>query len=138
MPTDPRIIHQTKEAQKLVFRVATDPQRYGMTFKAISMDSAIGYDSLCDYAAGKTEMPLSALRRLCGVIPNELLSLLLDGGKSIVDQAEGIDHADMASHAVDYLAEYSAARHPESECGVDLGPNETGRLDGKVTTLRAA
>lgn len=48
-----------------------------------------------------------------------------------------VDHDDLAGKAIDYAAEYSAARHPESECGVDLGPSEEQRLTAKGRHLRA-
>jgi hypothetical protein len=129
------ITEQVKDRQKLVFRLACDPLRYGMTKKAISADSCIGYDSLCDYANGETEMSLSALVRLIGVLPNELLSLLLPEGQAIVAVPEGVDHDELAQEMVDYLAEKQAAHRPESEAGPAIGPGENAKLSAKVVQL---
>lgn len=138
MVTDPRIIDQVKESQKRMFRIALDPMRYGLTLKAISMDSAIGYESLRSYATGAAVMPITAQWRLCGVIPNELLSLLLPGNFNVTESEPLIDHAAMAAKCVDYLTTYTAARDPDSEAGEALGPNETERLGGKVADIRGA
>lgn len=47
------------------------------------------------------------------------------------------DHDDLAGQCIDFAAEYSGARHPESEAGVDIGPNENDRLTKKARHLRA-
>lgn len=51
MPSNPKIVEQMKDRQKRVFRIAQDPARYGLTLKAISIDSGLGYDSVRNYAA---------------------------------------------------------------------------------------
>jgi hypothetical protein len=132
MPYKGRIL----EEQRRVFRIATDPQRYGLTCKAIAIDACVDEKSLRNYAKGETEMPLSVLYRLCGVIPNELLSLLLPGEFVITQQLEDIDHNEFAAKAIDYLATKAAAHRPQSECGEKLGPNETADLDGRVVQMR--
>lgn len=135
MPTDKTIIQQAKEEQRRVFRIAMDPNRYGLTLKAISMDAQIGYDSLRDYAAGETEMPLSALRRLVGVIPDELLSLLLPDGRQIIRAPEALDHDEISEALQDWLREKERAHHPDSPQGRDIAPCEDATLRGKFAVV---
>lgn len=137
MPLNPMILDQMRERQQRVFRIALDPARYGLTLKAIHIDSGIGYDSLRNYASGETIMPITALDSLIGVIPDELLSLLLPGGRSIVQIPEEIDHDELCSVMQDYLLTKSAAHHPDSPDGREISPCEDENLRGKVVKLRA-
>src|SRR3546814_4399671 len=75
-------------------------------------------------------MPVSALVKMARVIPNELLSLMLDvGGKVIADaEPDETDLDDLARAAVDVLQKYVAARHPESPGGVRIVHSETDDL----------
>lgn len=67
---------KTLKAQRTIFRrVERD---YGLTRKVISIDSGIHYDTLGTYWRGETIMPLTALLRLCDIVPDHLLSHLLD------------------------------------------------------------
>lgn len=132
MRPDNRIIDDTKREQARVFRIALDPKRYGLTLKAISMDADIGYDSLRNYASGETEMPLSALRRLIGVIPNELLSILMPEGVQIVSVPEGINLDEIADWAEHFAALKLAAHRADSECKEQIGPGERCELDKAV------
>ncbi len=49
-----------------------------------------------------------------------------------------IDHDDTAAKCIDFAAEHAKARHPASECGVNIGPVENKRLRSKATALAAA
>jgi hypothetical protein len=129
------IVEQMRERQKRMFRVAMDPARYGLTLKAIEIDSGIPYASLRNYASGDTIMPITAVDALTGVVPDELLSLLFSGNRAIVQVPEEIDHDELADAFADYLHEKNAAHHPASEAGRDLGPNETANLNNKVVHL---
>jgi hypothetical protein len=52
---------------------------HDLTLKAISLDSGIPYDTLRSYAArDPAMMPVSALLKLVDVVPDYLLSQLLD------------------------------------------------------------
>ncbi|MCW1431376.1 hypothetical protein [Novosphingobium sp. JCM 18896] len=135
MPLDPKIIQNVKSSQERVFRLAK--RDHGLTLKAISMDSGVDYDSLCNYAKGETQMSLSALVALIGVVPDELLSLLLPEGRSIVRAPEQLDHDELEKAARDYLAAKGEAHHQESEMGRELGPNERERLIKKAVVLKA-
>ena len=123
------------DRQERMFRVACDPKRYALSLKLIAIDSGLHYDSVRDYAAGKTIMPITALDALVGVIPDELLSLLFSGNRAIVQVPEQIDHDELEKALLDLLATKAAAHHPESECGREIGPNERAALDAKVVHL---
>lgn len=135
MPANWTITEQVKDRQKRVFRIACDPARYGLTKKAISAESEIGYDSICDYANGETEMSLSAMVRLIGVLPNELLSLLLPEGQAIVAIPDGIDHDELAGAMQDYLLTKGQAHREDSPAGPAIADCEREVLDRKVVML---
>lgn len=129
------ISHRTREMQERIFRIAA---RQGLTLKAISLDSGIPYSTLRGYAGnhGDTaEMPVSALCKLIGVIPDELLSLLLPAGRLIVQAPDDINHDEIADAMVSYLADKQKAHHPESECGPAIGPTENSQLTGKFAVV---
>src|SRR5688572_11506814 len=94
MRLSPTIIQNVKNAQAMVFRLAE--RDHGLTRKAISLDAGIDYDSVCNYAKGETLMSAAVLYALIGVIPDELLSLLLPDGRLIVQAPEEIDHDEIA------------------------------------------
>ena len=123
------------DRQERMFRVACDPKRYALSLKLIAIDSGLHYDSVRDYAAGKTIMPITALDALVGVIPDELLSLLFSGNRAIVQVPEEIDHDELEKALLDYASTKAAFHHPESEMGRDLGPNELATLSNKVVQL---
>lgn len=135
MAHDCAITHELREAQKNVFRVAMDPRRHGLTMKAIEAFSGLPYETLRTYASGNAIMPLSALCKLCGVLPTELLSVLLPGEFRIVETHPDINHASLAAKASDFTMSYVAARDPGSECGSDIGPGEAADLAGKAANL---
>src|SRR5205085_8738052 len=129
------ITERLKDEQRRVFRIACDPDRYRMTKKAIAADSGISYDSICDYANGVTEMPVSVLIALIGIVPNELLSLLLPEGQSIVRVPDGIDLDAIAAWAEDFTAKKLAAHRADSECQEQIGPNERADLHTTVVAF---
>lgn len=125
-----------RATQERIFRIAL---RNGLTLKAISLDSEIPYNTLRSYAGhnGATaEMPVSALNRLVGVIPDDLLSLLLPADRTIVRVPEGIDHDHLADGFHDYLAAKTRAHSPASPDGERLSDCERATLDQKVMQLR--
>lgn len=129
------ISDRQKATQERVFRLAQ--RDHGLTLKAISLDSGIGYTTVQSYANGNSVMSIASLFCLVGVIPNELLSLLLPEGQRIVTVPEQIDHDEIDELCRDYSATKAAAHHPESEAGRDIGPGEHAELSGKVVRLRA-
>lgn len=134
MPLDPHIF--VKQQQARVFRLAE--RDHGLTLKAISLDSGIGYESLRGYARGENQMPVGALYALVGVVPAELLSLLLPGDHVIVRVPEGIDFDEIAQELCDWLKTKEAAHHPDSEAGREIGPGEDNVLRGKFARVKAA
>ena len=130
-----QIIQRTKDAQARVFRLCK--RDHDLTLKAISLDSGVDYDSLCNYAKGETQMPVAVLYALIGVVPDHLLSLLLPEGRSIVAVPENVDHDALCDLAEAYAREKLAAHRADSECQERLGPGELDRLNRKVVELRA-
>ena len=138
MASEGNIPHCTKSTQERIFRIA---QREGLTLKAISLDSGIPYSTLRSYAGnnGETaEMPVSALYKLVGVIPDELLSLLLPEGRSIVLVPENVDVDEVADWAEKFGAKKLASHRKDSECEEQIGPNEHAELMGLVVQFPGA
>lgn len=136
MATNCGIPHCTKSTQERIFRIA---QRDGLTLKAISLDSGIPYSTLRGYAGhnGETaEMPVSALYKLVGVVPDELLSLLLPEGYAITRVPEGINHDDIERACRDFLSAKGDVHHPESPAGREIADCERETLNVKVVQLR--
>lgn len=101
-----RLSEKTLETQSDVFRLAE--RDYGLTKKVISSKSGIGYDSVLDYASGKTAMPVVALIKLCDVIPDHLLSQLLDPvGRHIASNAQRDgDLSELGREAANFTHDY--------------------------------
>lgn len=115
--------------------------RRQIALKVISYDSGIPYPTLLTYFPGgerpAAEMPTSAAFALCGVIPDDLMNLLCPQGYALVPVPGDLDYDDINQHCMEFVSEKSAAHHPESEAGVNIGPNEQARLASKVVRLRA-
>lgn len=138
MPANPKIVEHMRDRQARMFRIALDPARYGLTLKMIEADSGIDYDSLRNYAAGKTTMPLTAVDCLIDVLPDELLTLLFSGGRVLVKAPENIDHDEIAPAMRDYLQAKDDAHRPDSPAGRDIAPCEDSVLRGKFAKVRVA
>ena len=141
MARNDRISLHINERQQTVMRIACDPVRFGLTLKEISEGSGIPYSTLRSYAGNNgepAEMPLSALYKLVGVIPDELLSLLLPAGRMIVEVPAEIDHDEICEAAQELLIEKARAHHPESPGGREIVPEEDARLCEKTARLRVA
>lgn len=129
---------EAKATQERIFRIVT---RDGLTLKAISLDSGIPYNTIRSYAGNNgetTEMPVSALCKLVGVIPDELLSLLLPVGRQIVRAPDSLDHDALAEHLRSWLAEKDRAHHPDSPGGREIAPCEDASLCAGLAVVRAA
>lgn len=126
-----------RKNQELVFRVAAGS---GLTLKAISLDSGIPYSTLRTYAgnSGATVMmPLDALYKLVGVIPDELLSVLLPDGRAIVQIPDDLDHDAFETMCREWLAEKGRAHRPDSPGGREISGCEDARLRGRAVALKA-
>lgn len=131
----PAIIRETQER---VFRIC---QANGLTLKAISLDAGIPYSSLRSYAgnSGATSiMGIDVLYQLVGVVPNELLSLLLPSGNAIFTVPDDVDHDEIEEMARDYLATKAKAHRADSPEGPAVAACERNTLNGKVARLRVA
>ena len=136
MATNPEISRQL-DLQRRVFRIATDPLRYGLTIKVIAFDSGIPDSTLRTYADGSTAMSLHAFVKLVGVLPDELLSLLLPESRILAPVAKAGDHDTFAAHCLDYAATYAAARHPNGPGGTDIDLAEAADLEASKAKVRA-
>jgi hypothetical protein len=132
------VVNDIVRERQLAIRRELD--RRQIPLKVISYDSGIPYPTLLTYFPGgerqPAEMPSSAVYSLCGVIPDDLLNLLCPKGYAVVPVPDDVDYDAINQHCMDFLSEKSAAHHPESEAGRDIGPNEHARLSAKVVTLR--
>jgi len=98
MAHDDTIVTIIRETQRRIGRIA---EKRGITLKAIGLDADIPYSTVRSYFgqdanAQPHEMPLSAFYKLVGVLPDDLLSLLLPEGKSIADA-----HSDDINETID-------------------------------------
>lgn len=124
-----------KRVQQSVFLEANNR---GLTIKVIHFDTGISQDTLRSWARGEAVMSIAGLFALVGVIPDDLLSMLLPDGRQIVRVPENLDHDEIETACRDFLAAKGQAHHPESECGREIGPGEKDVLDRKVVALKAA
>lgn len=138
MTSNDSIVEAAKREQQRMFRIACDPRRFNLTRKAIEIDAEIPRSTLASYADGRALMTIATLRSLCGVIPNELLSLLLPEGYAVVSTPEAVDHDAVASWCIQFLAKWNAAKHPESEAGTETGPRENDELLAAIVQLQSA
>jgi hypothetical protein len=135
MGHEDKIVSRQKAEQERVFRLAQ--RDYGLTLKAISLDSGLGYTTVQSYAKGEAVMSIAGLFKLVGVVPDELLSLLLPDGRSIVSVPDNIDHDALCQWAEGYVARKMAAHRKDSECEEQIGPGEQAELDGIVVQFPA-
>lgn len=135
MQRDFDISARQKRVQQSVFLEANNR---GLTIKVIHYDTGISQDTLRSWARGEAVMSIAGLFGLVGVIPDDLLSMLLPDGRQIVRVPESLDHDEIETACRDFLAAKGQAHHPESECGREIGPGEKDVLDRKVVALRAA
>lgn len=135
MSHDDNILARQKRVQQTIFREAL---RRGTTLKAVSLDSGNGYTTVQSWAKGEAVMSIAGLFSLCGVIDDDLLSLLLPDGRQIVRLPEDLDHDALSDLAADYLTTKAAAHKADSPAGVDIAACERKVLDSKIVALRAA
>jgi len=137
MAHDCEITARIKATQETVFRIATTR----LPLRAIEADSGIPYGTLRSYAGHNGEtavMSLTSLNKLIGVIPDDLLSLLLPDGRQIVRAPESIDHDELCEAMQEWLAEKARAHHPDSPGGREIAPCEDNVLRGKFAAVKAA
>ena len=108
------------EAQQDIFRLAK--RDYGLDLTEISGKANIPYANIKYYAGGHGAMPIVALLKLVGVIPDELLSrLLAPVGKIVVSEHCADNDHDTAAERCDKVASIvRQSRHPASPGGVEI------------------
>ena len=131
MSHDDRITLLTLEAQERIFRLTV--RDHSASLNSISIDSNIPYNTIRSYAAGHAVMPLPALIKLCGVIPDYLLSqLLAPVDRQISPAPSDIDFDQLGADCLSYSAELSQARHPNSPGGSEIVDIESHALRAKA------
>src|SRR5690242_10246419 len=87
-----RIVALTLAAQERMFRLAA--RDHGLSLQQISRDSNIPYNTIRSWAGHNGEqsvMPISAVNKLCDVIPDDLLSHLTEPGNRHIAHNSGND-----------------------------------------------
>lgn len=133
-----RITREVLKAQERIFRLAA--RDHDLTLKAIGLDSGINYETLRSYAGNKDAqavMPITALCRLVGVIPDDLLSQLVGvvGRELVVDDDDSELDA-LGDSADEVAAEVRRARSPNSPGGTEIIDIEEARIRQKALRLR--
>lgn len=121
-------------AQMEVLRRATDTAHGGTSRKVLASALGVCESGLRNYIDGTNVMGLGVFARLVAFDP-DLASLLLPDGFAAVRLPAGMDHAQAAMAAADFLASYAGARHPASEAGEAIGPGEAAVLTTKVSAI---
>lgn len=107
-----------------------------LSIAEIARQARLPVQTVNAWAQGRNGLSLWGVKKLARVkklVP--LLSRLFEPEECALVEVTGDDgHAAHADKSVRYLHTYTAARDPESEAGVDIGPGE----DRKLKTLRAA
>ncbi|KPL67434.1 hypothetical protein SZ64_04535 [Erythrobacter sp. SG61-1L] len=122
--------------------VRREIDRRGISLKATALDSDIPYATLLSYlpAPGSRDpavMPVSALFSLIGILPDDLLSLLLPDTRRIITVPEELDHDELCEAMQDYLHHKAKAHHPDSPGGREITEDEDAELDAKAARLVA-
>jgi hypothetical protein len=120
----------------LAIRLELDAR--GLPMKVCASRAGVSYSTFLSWfpAGGTPQIPsLAALRGLARALPGDLLSLLVPDGFHIVPDPSGLDYDDFAAGCLDFASAHAQARHPNSECGVDIGPRETDALNSKVVVM---
>jgi hypothetical protein len=99
-PIDP-LTAKTLETQRDVFRLAEFD--HGLTRKVIADKSGLNYDTLGTYARGQSPLPVPALVRLCDVLPDHLLSRLLDPAGRCITKNEDADPIELIERGLSQL-----------------------------------
>jgi hypothetical protein len=146
MPRENSILEQTLQTQRRIGRLIQ--HNHGMSFKYAAAESGIPYSTFCSYFSQEkdirlAELPMSNFVRLVGVIPDELLSHLLDPVRRAlvpVNSEGDPDYDAIGQHALDLGMTVAQSRSPSSPGGTNIVPIERNAIDAKLArvTGRAA
>lgn len=130
MSRDRKFVDAAREAQVEMFSACNTAR------KVLAHKTQLSQSAVDKHANGESVMNIAALNGYAeaGVYP-ELLSLLLPDGFQIVKTPEGINHDEITDLMHDYLKTKSAAHHPESEDGREIGPKERDALNSKIAQI---
>lgn len=78
-------------------------------------------------------LPLDALLSISKFLGADFTNEWLGLSDQVAVSTGDMDHDDMARACIEFAAKHAQARHPASECGVDIGPRE----DEELTIQRA-
>lgn len=126
---DDEISRETRKTQRRIFRLAK--HNHGLTRKAIAIDSGIPYSTLGGYEKGLQIMPITAVVRLVGVIPDDLLSQLFSPADRHLERDEDDEDSaldDLGDIADEVAREVRQARHPHSPGGTEIIAIEEERI----------
>ncbi len=132
MPDENAIMRET------LLAIRQELDNRGLPMKVCAAKAGVSYSTFLSWfpAGGTPQIPsLTALRGLARALPGDLLSLLVPDGFHIVPDPDGLNYDDFAAGCLDFAAAHAQARHPNSECGVEIGPNENANLNAKVVML---
>ncbi len=139
MATNDRIRSETIRCQQRIGRLAQ--RDYGLTLKMLSLDSGIPYPTIRNYFGQGdqelSELPVSALVKLIGVIPDELLSQLFDpADRHLAKNADDDACYDTLGDKADNVARLvRQARSPTSPGGTEIIAVEESGIKRAAQTL---
>jgi predicted transcriptional regulator len=141
MATNDSILARTLKTQKRIGRLAKN--EFGLTLESIAFESGIPYATVRSYFSQAAnvrlaELPISNFVKLIGVIPDALLSQLLDPADRHLERNEDEDEEldDLADKADEIAREVRRARHPKSPGGVEIIAIEEERIKRLAQGLR--
>ena len=135
MCANDRISERIKAKQKNAFRLAE--RDFAQNHKEIAEDAGIHVNSVGNYSRGETVMGLAAFYKLCGVMPNELLSMLLPPGFALVRIPENLNHDDAMRVITEFSMLKMAAHCADSPAGPEISECEDLALREKWTQVVA-
>lgn len=125
--------HCTRTKEDVASRVADmfrlAERDYGLDLKRLELLTRLDYSSPKNYRSG-TAIPLHAYVQLAPHMPDELLSLCINGaGKHVgTDEPDDGGAHELARDSSEYNVEYLNATDPRGDGGVTITPRERGRL----------
>jgi hypothetical protein len=122
--------HDVTGAQEAMLRIAK--RDHGLSSERIALETGIPLATVKSWKRTQATvvMSLSDFVAVARIIPNELLSLIIEpAGKHIASNGDGHSDLDaLALEAAEFAHEYSLARHPNGPGGVTIVPQEASKL----------
>jgi hypothetical protein len=141
MSSNDSILARTLKTQQRIYRLAK--HNHGLTMEIIAEESGIPCSTVKSYFSQAknirlAELPISNFVKLIGVIPDELLSQLLEPADRHLahDADEDSDLDDIGDKADEVAREVRRARHPRSPGGTEIIAIEEERIKRLTRGLR--